>query len=161
MSYLFDACALFNLTNGGVLTHALRLPASDFLICTAVEKETPTIKEILQLLAKAGAIHHIDDNAISARQFLETKEKYGLGDGETECIVFAMSNSCILVFDDLAARKTASKLIGSHRVTGSIGILQACVTHSLLTKNNAYEAYIAMKKMGGFLPAMTITEMFK
>lgn len=160
MSYLFDACALFNLSNGGVLTHALALPASDFLICTAVQRETPTIKETLQLFAQAGALHHIDDNAISASQFLEIKEKYNLGDGETECIVFAMNNSCMLVFDDRAARKVASRIIGSKRVTGSIGILCACVSHSLLTKNDAYEAYIAMKNMGGFLPEMTITEMF-
>lgn len=160
MSYLFDACSLFNLTNGGVLTHALALPASDFLICSAVQKETPTIRESLQLLAEAGALHCIDDAAISASQFLEIKEKYDLGDGETECIVFAMNNSCTLVFDDLAARKIASKLIGSERVTGSIGILRACVTHSLLTKDEAYNAFITMKSLGGYLPEMTMAEMF-
>lgn len=161
MSYLFDACALLNLSNGKVLDCALALPASGFLLCNAVNKETPTIRENLELLVQQGAFHQIDDTEISASQFLEIKGKYNLGDGETECIVFASNHSCTLVFDDLAARKVAIKLIGASRVTGSIGILRKCVTHSLLTKEDAYKSYLAMKAMGGYLPEMTISEMFK
>lgn len=161
MSYLFDACALLNLSNGGVLAPAFALPASNFVICHAVHKETPTIRRDLEVLAQAGVLQHIDDNAISASKFLEIKEKYNLGDGETECIVFAMDNNCKLVFDDRAARKIATILIGAERVTGSIGLLRECVVHTLLTREAAYEAYRTMKAMGGYLPEMTITEMFK
>ncbi len=160
MSYLFDACALLNLTNGGVLTHALALPASSFLICNAVYAEIRSIREDLQCLIDAGILRFIDDNSISASQYLELKEKHELGDGETECIVFAISNYCTLVFDDNAARKTAHKLIGENRVTGSIGILRACVAHSLLTREEAYAAYVRMKNAGGYFPEMTIIKMF-
>lgn len=160
MSYLFDSSSLFNLSNGGVLNHAIALPASDFLVCSAVNQETPTIRESLIILAEAGAIRFLDDNAISASQFLELKNKYDLGLGETECIVYATNNSCTLVVDDLAARKIAIALIGQLRVTGSIGILRQCVSHSVLERGEAYEAYIRMKEAGGYLPSMTIEEMF-
>lgn len=160
MSYLFDSSALFNLSNGGVLSHAIALPASDYLVCGAVHKETPTIRETLSILAKAGAIRYIDDKEISANQFLEIKNKYELGDGETECIVYAINNSCTLVSDDWYARQTAIQIIGQDRVTGSIGILQRCVSHSLLAEKEAYKAYLAMKAAGGYLPNMTISEMF-
>jgi len=160
VNYLLDSCALLNLANGGVLAVALSLPNCNFYICNAVLREIVTNADYIKSLIKSGALKYIDDNQIPAGNFMELKEKYRLGDGETECLAFAMNQECELVFDDLAARKAAQSLFANRRVTGSIGILRTCVANNSLSETEAYGAYKVMKACGGFLPEMTMEEMF-
>jgi predicted nucleic acid-binding protein len=158
--YLLDACALFNLTNGGVLDTVLQLPGEQFTICGSVRTEAKSIAPIVDELIEQGALTVVDDSAIDADEYLNLKETYGLGDGETECIAAALHNEHTVVFDDRAARTTAQGILGEIRVTGSIGLLRQCVGRGLLTREAAYAAYEIMKAQGGYLPNMPIEEMF-
>ena len=160
MIHVPDACALFNLHNGGVLEAAISLANCPFLIGKAVYGEARSIAEELDRMVAEDKLGWIDDAAIPASEFLRLKEELDLGDGETECLASALHIECKLVFDDIAARRAGIVLIGEPRVTGSIGMLRACVAAGTLGRDNAYEAYELMRTMGGFLPDMPIDEMF-
>ncbi len=160
MLHVPDACALFNLHNGGVLEIAVSLNDCHFLLGKAVYGEARSIAEELNRLLDLQKLAWIDDAAIPASEFLRLKEEFDLGDGETECLSAAEHLECRLVFDDMAARRAGIELIGAERVTGSIGVLRACVDAGNLERAAAYQAYELMKTMGGFLPAMTIDAMF-
>lgn len=158
--YVFDACALVNLTNGRVLDTVLQLPSDSFIICSSVRTEAKSIATIVDNLVAQGAIIIVDDSAIDAGEYLNLKETYGLGDGETECIAAVLHNDHIVVFDDRAARTAARSVLGQARVTGSIGLLRQCVDQNLLTRDEAYAAFEIMKAQGGYLPNMSIDYMF-
>ena len=160
MNYLFDACALLNLANGGILKITLSLPGNGFFLCSVARREARSISTFLNTLIASGALRLIEDDEIPAATFLDLKERYGLGDGETECIVASMARDCALVFDDQKARRVAQELLGPARVTGSIGILRVCVTQGLLSKAEAFGAYKIMKAVGGYLPEMQLEQMF-
>jgi predicted nucleic acid-binding protein len=155
-----DACALFNLHNGGVLETAASIEDCPFLLGKAVYGEARSITEELDRLLGIEKLAWIDDAAIPASEFWRLKEQFDLGDGETECLATALHLKCRLVFDDMAARRAGIELIGEARVTGSIGLLRACVDAGTLERGVAYQAYELMKTLGGFLPNMTIDEMF-
>lgn len=160
MLHVPDACALFNLHNGGVLEIALSLADCPFLLGKAVYGEARSIAEELDRLIALEKLTWVDDAAIPASEFLRLKEELDLGDGETECLAAALHLDCKLVFDDMAARRAGFELIGEARVTGSIGVLRACVSAGSLARDGAYEAYGLMKALGGFLPDMSIDDMF-
>lgn len=159
MTHLLDACALLNLSNGGVLDSALSLPGS-FIVCSAARRESKTIRSVIDHLVIANRLKFMDDHEIPASLFLKLKQQHGLGDGETECLAVASISSGILVFDDQRARKIATSLFGAARVTGSIGILRSCVSNGILSRAEAYGAYTLMKALGAYLPDMTINNMF-
>jgi predicted nucleic acid-binding protein len=160
MLHVPDACALFNLHNGGVLETAVSLNDCPFLLGKAVYGEARSIAEELDRLLVLEKLTWLDDAAIPASEFFRLKEELDLGDGETECLAAALHLECKLVFDDMAARRAGFELIGEGRVTGSIGLLRACVSAGSLDRVGAYEAYGLMKTLGGFLPDMSIHDMF-
>jgi predicted nucleic acid-binding protein len=160
MLHVPDACALFNLHNGGVLETVVSLGDCPFILSRAVYSEARSITEELDRLIAVEKLNWIDDGAIPAAEFLRLKEEFDLGDGETECLSAALHLDCRLVFDDMAARTAGAGLIGVERVTGSIGMLRACVNAGSLERGAAYQAYELMKTMGGFLPNMSIDAMF-
>jgi predicted nucleic acid-binding protein len=155
-----DACALLNLHHGGVLETAVSLPDSDFLLGRAVYGESRSITEELDRLLGLEKLTWVNDAAIPASEFWRLKEEYDLGDGETECLATALHVDCRLVCDDFAARSAGVELIGEARVTGSIGMLRACVDAGALERDAAYQAYELMKALGAFLPNMSIDQMF-
>lgn len=159
MTHLLDACALLNLSNGGVLDAVLSLP-SRFIICSAARRESKTILSVIDTLVLSNRLEFIDDHQIPASLFLKLKQQHGLGDGETECLAVASIRSSTLVFDDQRARKIATSLFGAPRVTGSIGLLRSCVGNGILSRADAYGAYTLMKALGAYLPDMSISDMF-
>jgi len=158
--YIIDACSIMNLSNGMVLDIIMSLDNSDYYISNSVIRESKSVENEVKVLLKNRILKSIDDNSISANQFLINKQKYNLGDGETECITYALENECVFICDDLAARNLSKKLIGVNRVTGSIGLLRECVSNNLLTREEAYASYIMMKQRGGYLPNMSKEEIF-
>jgi predicted nucleic acid-binding protein len=160
MLHVPDACALFNLHNGGVLETVLSLDECSFLLGRAVYGEARSIAEELDRLLALEKLVWIDDAALPASEFLRLKEEFDLGDGETECLSAALHLECKLVFDDMAARAAGTQVVGVERITGSIGMLRACVGAGVLERAAAYHAYELMKVLGGFLPNMSIDVMF-
>lgn len=160
MKHVIDSCALLNLSNGQILKKVLSLPDKEFVVGSQVRDEVPTMAAELDCHIHAGAVTPFDDDLISADHFLAKKDEWRLGGGETECLIVAQIVDGVLVCDDLAARTVASALIGPARVTGSIGLLRQCVALGLLSKKDAYCAYENMKERGGFLPTLSIDQMF-
>lgn len=160
MLYVPDACVLLNLHHGGVLGTSLALSNCTFVVGKAVYGEAKTLTAELDQLFQAGDLTWIDDTAIPASEFLNLKERFDLGDGETECLAAALHLDCRLVFDDAAARRAGVELVGQDRVTGSIGLLRSCVGAGSLTRADGYAAYQLMKAVGAFLPEMSIEIMF-
>lgn len=70
-----------------------------------------------------------------------------LGNGERSCIAVAFHRSGLLVTDDLDARRLAREL--GVRITGSIGILVACVRAGLVNLDGA-NALLDMMITAGF-----------
>lgn len=89
---------------------------------------------------------------MSAVTFIALLEKYRLGDGETECLAFALSSTDVICCDDGRARRVMTQEIGTGRVTGSLGLLISIAADGLLAVDAAVDAYQTMIDTGGFLP---------
>lgn len=158
---VLDACAFMNLVNSGCLPLALTLDDVRYAVSSAVRREVISEAGFLSALIDAGAIAFIDDSQIPADMYLELKAEYELGDGETEIICVAkIDQAAVVVVDDRKARTAASTELGEKRVTGSIGILRRCVARDLIGKEDAYNGYLRMKNLGGYLPELSIDECF-
>ncbi len=81
-----------------------------------------------------------------------------LGPGETECILAAKSMGCAVACDDGAARRVIEREIGVTRTTGTVGLLREAVAAGLLTAQEAFVAYEQMKRLGGFLPRISMAD---
>lgn len=160
MPHAIDSCALLNLHNGQVLEVATALPNVRLAVGDSVRSEVQSIADIVDQLIASGAIEVLDESSIPANGFLQLKEQFDLGDGETECIAAAVYADCHIVCDDRAARQAATQVLEKDRVTGSIGILRQCVAANLISRDDAYSAYERMKLLGGFLPDLTKDQMF-
>lgn len=150
MTVIFDACSLINLTNGQVLPPVLRL--GSYVVGPIVSTEID-----LQQVEKAvcdGQISRLDDSHVSADQFLSLVEEHHLGDGESECIAAAIHLGYTVCTDDGKARTVAAKLLGSSRLTGSLGLLRNAVLGGFLPRETADVAYRKMLVAGGFLPQL-------
>ena len=157
MIRILDASTLLNLANGEVLATVLRLPSTTFQVSSVVRDESRTIALAINAAVAAGRLALVDDKLISVAQFLRAKTEWQLDNGETECILAAMAIGCSVACDDKAARKVIAKVLGSDRLSGSIGLLREAVKTGLLVQADAYTAYRLMRERGGFLPEISAT----
>lgn len=160
MNYLFDASSLINLANGGVLRTVLQIPGSSYFIEGLVREESESIKTQLDVAIVEGLLSPLDASVISATTYLELLDRYGLGEGETECLAAAKATDYTIVSDDLRARNVAVGLLGTNRVIGTIGLLRIAVAEKLLARDQAFVSYQVMKSFGAFLPTLTIDNLF-
>lgn len=158
MNCIFDASALINLSNGGILDVILRIPNFVPRLGPQVLTECTTISDQLGRLIAEGRLTLIDDTEVPADQYLLLMERYALGAGETECLAFASSGDDVVCCDDRRARAMTSAEIGDVRVTGSIGLLGLAIHHELITAEDAFSAYELMRRRGAFLPELNARE---
>lgn len=155
MIIILDASTLINLANGGVLSVVLSLPDVRFLVSSIVRGESKSVVSAVDAVIADGVLGLVDDDLISIRSFRAAKVRFGLGAGETECILAAEQMGCVLACDDLAARSAAKKTLGADRVRGSIGLLRMAVEVQMLNREAAYLAYRLMRNRGGYLPELS------
>ena len=107
---------------------------------------------------KRGDIALVDDNAIDADDFENALVNWGLGPGETECILAAKVLGSMVACDDGAARQVIEREIGAPRRTGTVGLLRQAIAAGFLTPEAAFVAYQQMKTRGGFLPHLSVSD---
>ena len=157
MKTVLDTSVLVNCSNGGVLAILFRLLKRVFVIPPAVaaEFEAGDIAA-LQEAGKAGRVTILNDADVPGALYLRLLHDWGLGEGETECIAFSAHNDATFASDDRLARRRATELLGTDRVSGTLGLLKEAVAESLMTKTDAFAAYQKMRAAGGFLPQISI-----
>jgi predicted nucleic acid-binding protein len=82
-----------------------------------------------------------------------------LGEGERTCIALAKSRGGSLATDDLAARRTARQF--GIPITGTLGILVACVRRGLLSKLEANQLLTWMVAEGYHSPVDSLDDLLK
>lgn len=158
MIVVLDASTLINLDNGEVLAEILSLPGRTFQISPEVLRESRTVAEAIKEAVERGEIDLVDDTVIDADKYENALSVWELGPGETECILAAKILGCSVACDDGAARKVIEQEIGIHRMTGTVGLLREVVAVGLITEENAFKAYQQMKRLGGFLPNLSLID---
>ena len=144
--------------NGEVLAAVLSLPGRTFQISPEVLRESRTVAKAINAAVERGDISWVDDTAIDAAEYQDALAIWELGPGETECILAAKSLGCTVACDDGAARKVIEDEIGLLRMTGTVGLLREAVLARLTTAEEAFEAYQQMKRLGGFLPKLSLED---
>jgi len=155
---VLDASTLINLDNGDALAKVLSIPGRSFQVSTEVLRESRTVAAAIKAAVEQGQLALVDDSAIDANEYEDAIEKWQLGPGETECILAARSLGCSVACDDGAARKVIRREIGVGRLTGTVGLLRDAIAAGLTTAEAAFESYQQMKRSGGFLPDLTLTD---
>jgi len=155
---ILDASTLINLDNGDVLAEILSLPGRTFQISPEVLRESRTVAKAIKAAVERGEIDWVDDTAIDAEDYEDALAVWGLGPGETECILAATALGCSVACDDGAARKVIEREMGIPRMTGTVGLLREAVVARLLSDEEAFKAYQQMKRLGGFLPKLSLTD---
>jgi predicted nucleic acid-binding protein len=155
---VLDACTLINLANGGVLGIVLGLKEAIFFIGPSVLRESSSVEKAMAHALQDKLLFLIDENKLSVSAFAALKHEYGLGDGETECLLAACTFGYLIACDDNAARKAATARLGVGQLTGSIGLLKLCIRQGALTPKQAFNAYELMKSRGGFLPRQLLKD---
>lgn len=158
MIVVLDASTLINLANGEVFAQIVLLPGHSFQVSAVVRQESRTVAKAIQAAVTRGDIEWVDDDAIDAKEFGSALADWGLGSGETECILAAKALSCSVACDDGAARRVIEREIGQCRMTGTVGLLREAVAAELLTPEAAFEAYQKMKRLGGYLPRLALAD---
>lgn len=156
MIVVLDASTLINLDNGDVLAEVLSLPGRTFQISPEVLRESRSVAKAIKAAEERGDIDWVDDTAIDAEEYEDALSVWELGPGETECILAAKAQGCSVACDDGAARKVIEREIGVPRMTGTVGLLREAVVAGLVTAEEAFEAYQQMKRLGGFLPTLSL-----
>lgn len=151
---ILDACSVINLLNGGLLQKTVTLASTKFHIGEILLEQ-----EILDNVQKlkvntliANKDLHLLPSNILLSQFITLKNKYGLGDGETECIALCKNLNFTISTDDLKARKCAKDELGSQFVIGSLYLTRELVRSGKISCQEALTAYKEMIRHGGFLP---------
>ena len=117
------------------------------------------MKDELQELISSGRLQLMSSAHADAAGFVSLIEEHQLGDGETECIMHALTQDIIVSCDDRKARRVLKQEIGEERVIGTLMLLSRAVSEGLLSSAEAYSAYLLMKRTGAFLPEITETEL--
>ncbi|MBC7794879.1 MAG: hypothetical protein H7Z43_14335 [Clostridia bacterium] len=151
-AYVLDACCAINLDNAGVLAVAARVVSLKFIGPVALGEVR---QACLAPLLDSGDVELLDDSAVDAAQFIGAMTRWGLGLGETECILFAEQFGHGVATDDRKARTVVTERLGRSRLIGSIGVLRRMAVEKVLTWKTAYDAYLAILKGGAFLPELT------
>jgi predicted nucleic acid-binding protein len=154
LNLVLDSCSTINLHNGGVLgaVFGLRSFGFAFHVGPIVVGECENLSPSLSQHITSGNLVELPDGSISASEFAQVLDKYDLGLGETECIALARRHGYTVCSDDKAARKAATRHLGSGRVTGSLHLLRECVRLGQMTSQAASAAYETMRSRGAFLP---------
>lgn len=158
MIVVLDASTLINLANGEVFAKVVTLPNRSFQVSAVVLRESQTVARAIRAAVKRGDIALVDDDAIDAGDFENALNDWGLGPGETECILAAKVLGSVVACDDGAARQVIEREIGVPRRTGTVGLLRDAIVAGLLTPHAAFEAYQQMKSRGGYLPHLTLAD---
>jgi len=158
VTVVLDASTLINLANGEVFANVISLPGRSFQVSPVVLSESRTVAKAIRAAVKCGDISWVDDNAIDAQEFEDALDEWGLGPGETECILAAKALECSVACDDGAARRVIKREIGQARMTGTVGLLREAVAAGLLTAQEAFDAYQQMKRLGGYLPRLALSD---
>lgn len=154
MDIVIDACSLINLINGQVLHKILLIPANTFYVGDNL-LEQEILNDGQKLLIEAFLIDNkiqLLQSTVTLSEFKILKSRYGLGDGETECMAICKNYNFCIATDDGKARKCSVKELRKGNVIGSLYLLREAVRNDLLTCEEAKEAFTLMKKSGGFLP---------
>lgn len=152
---IIDASSIINLDNAEVLAPAVGLQGRNFCVSPLVIGECdPQCAASLAMLRQSGGLRFVDPEEISAELFLDLLERYELGEGETECLALALVSPYVFCCDDNKARNVGVQLIGQDRVVGSLRILKWMVACDLVSSQEAFALYLAMKEFGGYLPVM-------
>ncbi len=158
MIVVLDASTLINLDNGEILPEVLSLSNRTFQVSPVVRRESRTVVEAIAAAVERGDIAWVDDTALDADEYMDALAAWELGPGETECILAAKALGCTVACDDGAARKVIEREIGVGRMTGTVGLLREAVAVGRLTSEIAFAAYQRMKRLGGFLPNLSLTD---
>jgi predicted nucleic acid-binding protein len=152
-----DTSVLVNCSNADVLPIILQLPTRSFVIPPAVVTEFSygNLAALQEALA-AGRATILNESEVPGALYLQLLDEWGLGEGETECIANAAHANISVSSDDGLARRRASELLGTERVSGTLRLLKEAVEQSLLTTDHAFAAYQRMCDAGGFLPVISI-----
>lgn len=156
MIVVLDASTLINLANGEVFATVISLPDHTFQVSAVVLRESRTVARAIRAAVKRGDIELVNDDAIDAGDFENALADWGLGPGETECILAAKVSGSSVACDDGAARLVIEREIGAERRTGTVGLLREAITAGLITPEAAFEAYKQMKSRGGYLPRLAL-----
>jgi predicted nucleic acid-binding protein len=152
---ILDACSTTFLTNGNLLDIVLRIEGRTWYIGQIVFEECRykgTIIPRLEQAVNGGRITPLDDSTINAVDFLNLLQTHGLGDGETECLIHALSSDFVVCSDDKKARRVCASLLGKNRVIGTLTLMLEAVDSDLISSDDAMTAYQLMKTKGAFLP---------
>jgi predicted nucleic acid-binding protein len=99
-------------------------------------------------------IASLDETAISADVFLNLIENERIGEGEAECIAAASASDLHVCSDDRRARKVVAERIGLDRLLGVPVLLKCSCRQRLISCDQAFEMYEAMRACGAFLPRL-------
>jgi predicted nucleic acid-binding protein len=152
-----DTCSIVNLHNGGALEQAFAVERHNYFVGPEVLSECDGRCKPLLDAIQAGKVTVLDDSGVPAALFVNLSQIHRLGNGETECLVYAQLDlNRIICSDDGAARTVATTLYGQHRIVGSIRLLLHCVQDGILTEDEAFASYLQMRHRGGFLPLLAM-----
>ena len=152
MIVILDASTLINLANGEVFAKIVSMAEHEFFVGAVVDQESRTVARAVLAAVTRGDIQRIDDNTIDADAFQAAVDTWGLGAGETECLLAATALGCSIACDDGAARRVIEREVGAASLTGSVGLLRQAVQAGVLSSDEAFAAYERMKRRGGYLP---------
>lgn len=151
---LLDSSSILNLVNSNSLEVICKLPYN-FYIGPIVHGEC-TKQPCLGLdqSISSGKIKVLPGATISVGQFYDLSSKYGLGDGETECMAYGKALNYTVCTDDGKARESVTEELTGKSLIGSIGLLKIAVDKNIIICEEAFEIYQAMIRAGGFLPKL-------
>ena len=153
MNVIIDACSLINLHNGNCLALVPTLSETRIWVGPEVLRECNSECAMAVLsLANRGEIGRIDDFEVGAERFLHLLDRFGLGPGETECLVVAEQNGFVVCSDDRRARTSTEIVLGQNRCIGTARLLKWCVRDRLFSCTDALRYFDLMKMEGGHLP---------
>ncbi|WP_420578352.1 hypothetical protein [Ekhidna sp.] len=154
MDVILDNCSLINIINGDILEEVLNLEGINFHIGPIVYDEFTQYKDgsILDEMISKGLLSRVGEDVVTIEEYRSMLDKYGLGDGETECLCISRKFGYRMASDDKKARSSGIKEIGRNRVIGSIFLLKRLVEKNVFNCSEAFERYVFMKVSGGFLP---------
>ncbi len=150
-----DTCSLLNWVNGGAFGAIVSLPVTLYVVGPLVELESTTIAKILAQQFASGKLVRLRNEDLNAAAFLELVDKYGLGEGEIECLAHALTSSDLIVCtDDKKARGIVTALLGRPRLIGTIGLLLKCFRNGTLNAEELRRSHELMIAAGAFLPSI-------
>lgn len=155
---LLDASSILNLVNGGTLDLVCELPHKFYVgpIVYGECTERQPCPELDEMISK-GKIKLLAGGIIPVSVFASLHTKYGLGDGETECLAYGKVLNYKVCTDDRKARESVIAELSKLSLTGSLGLLKEAAEANLITCSDANKSLRTMKASGGFLPSIDAT----